>query len=45
MTASILHLLQLDIAPASATSWFRRQAEHDPTSIIVIMDTRCPADR
>ena len=40
MTASILHLLQLHIAPASATSWFRKQVEDDPTSNVVAMDMR-----
>ena len=45
MSASILHLIQLHVVPASATRWFRRRDEQNPDSDIVTMDMRCPIDR
>ena len=45
MSASILHLIQLHVMPVSATKWFRRQEEGDPTSDLITMDMHCPVDR
>ena len=45
MSASILHLLQLEIRPISPTTWLRRRIEGDTTSGDVFMDMRCPIQR
>ena len=45
MSASILHLLQLEIRPISPTTWLRHRVESDASSGDVTMDMRCPSQR
>lgn len=45
MSASLLHLLQVDVRPVAPVVWLQRQIEGDPLSGDVTMDMRCPLQR